>query len=414
MYKQKETPMASNEITADDSRSDAAKQAFLLDDPGFMQGVVQQFIQNVLEQEMTDYLHATPYERSSGRLGYRSGRRPRKLVTRSGTLSLDVPTERTGHFRTAVFDRYQRSEQAFVLVLQEMYLQGVSTRKVRAITEELCGTSVSASTVSRLTKRLDEDLARWRNRRLVEPYPYLVVDARYERVRQNERIESQGVLVISGVSGKGQRDVLGVAVANTESETSWTEVFRDLNRRGLSGVRLVVSDDHEGLVASVRRCFQKALWQRCQTHFMHNVLALVTKRDRKALWQALRSIFDAATLEHAKARLAEVVAEWRQRSPELSDKLEAETEDTLTCFQFPAGHRMRIRTTNMMERLNEELRRRSRVVRIFPNAASCLRLMTALAQEQAAEWAAQLTYLDMTELERWDMLHPPTEPTTTL
>ena len=405
--------MASNEITADDSRSDAAKQAFLVNDPGFTQGVVQQFIQNVLDHEMTDYLQATPYERSAGRLGYRSGRRPRKLVTRAGTLSLDVPTERTGHFRTAVFDRYQRSEQAFVLALQEMYLQGVSTRKVRAITEELCGTSVSASTVSRLTKRLDEDLARWRNRRLVESYPYLIVDARYERVRQNERIESQGVLVISGVSGKGQRDILGVAVANTESETSWTDIFRDLNRRGLSGVRLVVSDDHEGLVASVRRCFQKALWQRCQTHFMHNVLALVTKRDRKALWQAVRSIFDAATLEHAKARLVEVVAEWRPRYPDLADKLEAEIEDTLTCFQFPAGHRMRIRTTNMMERLNEELRRRSRVVRIFPNAAACLRLMTALAQEQAAEWAAQLPYLDMAELERWDELHPPAEPAPT-
>jgi putative transposase len=401
--------MASNEMTADDSRSDAAKQAFLLDDPGFMQGVVQQFIQNVLDHEMSDYLQATPYERSAGRLGYRSGHRPRKLKTRAGTLSLAVPTERTGHFRTAVFDRYQRSEQAFVLALQEMYLQGVSTRKVRAITEELCGTSVSASTVSRLTKRLDEDLARWRNRRLVESYPYLIVDARYERVRQNERIESQGVLVISGVSGKGQRDILGVAVANTESETSWTEVFRELNRRGLSGVRLVVSDDHEGLVASVRRCFQKALWQRCQTHFMHNVLALVTKRDRSALRQALRTVYDSATLEHAQARLAEVVAEWRPQYPDLADKLEAETEDTLTCFQFPAGHRMRIRTTNMMERLNEELRRRSRVIRIFPNAASCLRLMTALAQEQAAEWAAQLTYLDMTELERWDTLHPQAE-----
>ncbi len=402
--------MASNEMTVDDSGSDAAKQAFLVNDPGFMQEVVRKFLQNLLEQEMTDYLHAAPYERSAGRLGYRSGRRVRKLVTRAGSLSLDVPTERSGHFRTAVFDRYQRSEQAFVLTLQEMYLAGVSTRKVRAITEELCGTAISASTVSRLTKRLDEDLARWRNRRLVESYPYLIVDARYERVRQNERIEGQGVLVISGVSGKGQRDILGVAVANTESETSWTEVFRDLSRRGLSGVRLVVSDGHEGLVASVRRCFQGALWQRCQTHFMHNVLALVTKCDRKALWQALRSVFDAPTLEHAKARLAEVAREWRPRYPDLADKLEEETEDTLACFQFPAGHRMRIRTTNMMERLNEELRRRSRVVSIFPNAASCLRLMTALAQEQAAEWAAQLTYLDMTELEKWDAIHPPAKP----
>jgi len=273
--------MASNEMTVDDSRSDTAKQAFLVNDPGFMQDVVRKFLQNLLEQEMTDYLHAAPYERSAGRLGYRSGRRVRKLVTRAGSLSLDVPTERTGHFRTAVFDRYQRSEQAFVLTLQEMYLAGVSTRKVRAITEELCGTAISASTVSRLTKRLDEDLARWRNRRLVESYPYLIVDARYERVRQNERIEGQGVLVISGVSGKGQRDILTVAVANTESETSWTEVFRDLSRRGLAGVRLVVSDDHEGLVASVRRCFQGALWQRCQTHFMHNVLALVVGRGMK-------------------------------------------------------------------------------------------------------------------------------------
>jgi transposase-like protein len=403
--------MASNEVAADDSRSGAERQAFLLDDPSFARDVVQQFVQRLVEQEMTEFLGAGRYARTDARSGYRSGHRPRKMNTRVGTLSLEVPTERSGRFRTTLFANYQRSEQAFLLALQEMYLQGVSTRKVREITEELCGTSVSASTVSRLTKRLDEDLARWRNRRLVESYPYLIVDARYERVRQNERIESQGVLMISGVSGKGQRDIIGVAVANTESETSWTEVFRDLNRRGLSGVRLVTSDDHEGLVASVRRCFQGALWHRCQTHFMRNVLALVAKRDRKALWQALRTVFDAATLEHARARLAEVVAEWRPRYPDLADKLEAETEDTLTCFQFPAGHRVRIRTTNMMERLNEELRRRSRVVRIFPNAASCLRLMTALAQEQAAEWAAQPTYLDMAELERWDVPHPPAEPT---
>jgi transposase-like protein len=413
MYKEKETPMASNRMTADDSRSDAAKQAFLLNDPGFMQGVVQQFIQNLLDHEMSDYLQAIPYERSAGRRGYRSGHRPRTLKTRAGTLSLDVPTERSGRFRTAVFDRYQRSEQAFVLALQEMYLQGVSTRKVREITEELCATPVSASTVSRLVRQLDEDLTRWRNRRLVEPYPYLIVDARYERVRQNERIESLGVLVIIGVSGKGQRDIIGVTVANTESETSWTEAFRDLNRRGLFGVRLMVSDQHEGLVAGVRRCFQGALWQRCQKHFMDNVLALVAKRDRTQLRQALRTVFDAASLEHAKARLAEVVAEWRPRYPELADKLEAETPDTFACFHFPAGHRMRIRTTNMLERYNEELKRRTQVVRIFPNSASCLRLITALAQEQAAEWAGQDLYLDMMDLELWDVLTSPVPPSTT-
>jgi len=399
--------MASDELVADDSHPENGRQAFLLDDPSFMQEVVRKAIQRMLEGEMTEFLQASPYERAIARRGYRSGHRPRSLRTRVGEMSLAVPTERSGRFRTKVFANYQRSEQAFVLALQEMYLQGVSTRKVRQITEELCGTSFSASTVSRLTKRLDEDLARWRNRRLTESYPYVIVDARYERVRQNERIESQGVLVISGVSGAGQRDIVGLALANTESETSWTEVFRDLARRGLKGVRLVVSDDHEGLVAAVRRCFQGALWQRCQTHFMHNMLALVSKSDRQALRLALRTVFDAATMEHARKRLAEVVAEWRQGHEELADKLEAETEDCLACFHFPAGHRIRIRTTNMMERVNEALRSRTRVVRIFPNGAACLRLITALAQEEAGEWAAQPTYLDMKELELWDALSRP-------
>jgi transposase-like protein len=404
--------MASDELVADDSRPEDGRQAFLLDDSSFMREVVRKTIQRMLEGEMTEFLRAAPYERADARRGYRSGHRPRKLRTRVGEMSLSVPTERSGLFHTKVFANYQRSEQAYVLALQEMYLQGVSTRKVRAITEELCGTSFSASTVSRLTKRLDEDLAKWRNRRLTESYPYLIVDARYERVRQNERIESQGVLIISGVSGAGQRDIIGLAVANTESETSWTEVFRELARRGLKGVRLVVSDDHDGLVAAVRRCFQGALWQRCQTHFMHNVLALVSKSDRQALRLALRTVFDAATMEHARKRLAEVVAEWRPRHGELADKLEAETEDCLACFHFPAGHRIRIRTTNMMERVNEALRSRTRVIRIFPNGASCLRLITALAQEEASEWAAQPTYLDMKELELWDALSqpPPTAP----
>jgi len=405
--------MASIDVVADDSCPVSVKQAFLLDDPSFMRNVVQPYIQRLLEQEMTEFLRAGRYARTVTRRGHRSGHRPRKMKTRVGTLSLAVPTERSGRFQTAVFDRYQRSEQAFLLTLQEMYLQGVSTRKVREVTELLCATPVSASTVSRLVKQLDEDLARWRNRRLDEACPYLIVDARYERVRHDERIVSQGVLVIIGVSGKGQRDIIGVTVANTESETSWTEVFRELNRRGLHGVRLVVSDDHEGLVAGVRRCFQGVLWQRCQKHFLDNVLALAAKRDRKALWQALRTVFDAATLQHAQERLAEVVAEWRPRYPELADKLEAETPDTLACFHFPAGHRVRIRTTNMLERYNQELRRRTRVIRIFPNTASCLRLITAMAMEQAAEWAAQGTYLDMKELEQWDALATSAQPSVT-
>lgn len=382
----------------DDRGPQLAGQESLLDDPGFLQGMVRRLLQELLETEMSDFLGATRYERVADRRGYRSGHRPRKLQSRLGELELAVPTERSGRYRTRLFERYQRSEQAFLLALQEMYLQGVSTRRARRITEQLCGTEVSASSVSRAMRRLDEELAAWRNRRLGEACPYLVVDARYGAVRQGGRVSSQGTLVVAAVGISGQRDIIGVYQANTESETSWTEVFRDLTRRGLGGVRLVVSDDHEGLVAAIRRCFQGTQWQRCQKHFQDNVLALVSRRDRPALRQALRTVFDAASRQHADRRLAEVVAEWRERYPAVADKLEAETEETLAFFDFPATHWLRIRTTNMLERYNEELRRRTNVIRVFPNAAACLRLISAHAMEQAAEWAAQTQYLDMTLL----------------
>jgi transposase-like protein len=383
----------------DDSRPAVSGQEFLLDDPGFLQGIVRRLLQELLEAEMDEHLGAGRYERVSSRRGYRSGHRPRKLRSRLGELELAVPTERSGRYRTRLFERYQRSEQAFLLTLQELYLQGVSTRKVRQITEQLCGTDVSASSVSRATRRLDEELAAWRSRRLGEAYPYLIVDARYGLVRQGGRVSSQGTLVVAAVGISGQRDIIGVYQANTESETSWTEVFRDLVRRGLGGVRLVISDDHEGLVAAIRRCFQGVQWQRCQKHFQDNVLALASRKDRQPLRLALRTVFDAASRAHAEQRLAEVVAEWRTRYPAVADKLESETEETLAFYGFPAAHWLRIRTTNMLERYNEELRRRTTVIRVFPNAASCLRLITAHAQEQAAEWAAQTQYLDMTLLE---------------
>lgn len=389
--------MATKEAV-DSTRSAQSEQVFLMDSPGFLQEVIRRCVQELLEAEMAEHLSAGRYDRTAGRRGYRSGHRPRKLQTRLGELALSVPTERSGSFRTRLFARYRRSEQAFMLTLQEMYLQGVSTRRVTRITEEMCGTEVSASTVSRLVRRLDEHLEVWRNRRLSEPYPYLIVDARYERVRHGGRVGSRGVLLVVGVSASGQRDILGAMLANTESETSWTEIFRSLMRRGLHGVRLVVSDNHEGLVAALRRCFQEVAWQRCQKHFLDNVLAMVKNADRAELLRELRTVFDAASLRHARVRLDEVVADWRTRYPELADKLEAETEDTLTYYHFPSSHWVRIRTTNMLERYNGEVRRRTRVIRVFPNAESCLRLVTAHAMEQAAEWAEQPQYLDMSLL----------------
>lgn len=361
--------MATSE-THDGNAAEGSRQAFLLGDGDSLQQVVRRYLQELLEAEMSEYVGAGRYKRTGERCSYRSGHRPRTLETRLGKVELAVPTERSGGYRTQLFERYQRSEQAFLLTLQEMYLQGVSTRRVRQITEQLCETNVSASTVSRMVRRLDESLEAWRNRRLVERYPYLVVDARYERVRVGGRITSQAVLLIVGVASSGQRDIIGVLPANTESEASWTEMFRELLRRGLRGVRLVVSDHHEGLVAAVRRCFQGARWQRCQKHYLDNVLAQVSKRNRKALWQALRTVFDAASRQHAEARLAEVVAGWRDRYPALADKLEEETEDTLAFYDFPADHWLRIRTTNMLERYNEELRRRTKVIRVIPNPAS--------------------------------------------
>jgi putative transposase len=379
------------------------EQDFLIDDQNFFLEIGRNVIQQLLDAEMTEFLVAKPYERNLTRQGYRSGSRPRTLKTRIGKLHFEVPCERSGRFKTKLFAHYQRSEQAFLLALQEMYLQGVSTRRIEKITEQLCSLPISASTVSRITTKLDTELERWRKRRLTEEYFCLIVDARYEKVRTNERVSSQGVLNIIGISAQtGQREILGVYIANTETETSWSEVFRDLIQRGLHGVRIVVSDDHKGLKAALIRYFQGILWQRCQKHFMDNARDMVNRKERSALTIDLHSIFDAPSLKHAQARFKEVLNQWRPGHEELVDWIEENIEETMAYFHFPPAFRVQIRTTNMLERFNQELRRRSEVIRVFPNAESCLRLMTALAMEQTAEWACQRPYLAIKELEEWD------------
>src|SRR3954468_17028134 len=250
----------------------AATQSILTDDPDFLRLIVERVIQEVLEAEMTAHLRAEPYERSPERRGYRNGYKPRQLNTRVGTLSLQIPQDRDGTFSTQLFARYQRNEKALVLALMEMYVEGVSTRNVREITEVLCGTSFSKSLVSELAGQLDTELDAWRHRPLAETtYPYLSVDARYEHVRQDGRIVSQGVLIVAGVRADGHREILAVAVADTESEATYQYLFRDLKARGLSGVRLVTSDDHKGLKAAIDRHFQGASCQRCQVHFARDL-----------------------------------------------------------------------------------------------------------------------------------------------
>jgi len=372
----------------------------LVDQPDFLRDIVQSTLQRLLEEEIALHLNADPHERTDGRRGYRNGYRGRQLKTRVGTLQLLVPMDREGTFKTELFERYQRSEKALVSTLMEMYIEGVSTRKVKDITEVLCGTSFSKSTVSRLTGQLDADLSAWRERRLdAVAYPYLMVDARYEHVRVDGRVVSQGVLIVKGVRSDGQRELLAVDVADSESEATYDELFRRLKERGLKGVQLVTSDDHRGLVNAIHRHFQGASWQRCQVHFLRNARGKVARKHQAALTADLKAIYAAPDRDWALSLAREVVERWSASHPAVAAWLEEGVEATLACFSFPEGHRRRIRSTNGLERFNQELKRRTRVVRIFPNREACLRLVTAMCVEQSEEWLSGRKYLDMDLLE---------------
>jgi putative transposase len=374
-------------------------QQILIDDPGFLRRIVEKALQQFLEAEITEHIGAAPYERTGSRKGHRNGYKPRKLKTRVGTLDLLVPQDREGAFSTQLFARYQRNEKALVLALMEMYVEGVSTRKVREVTEELCGTSFSKSLISELAGSLDSELEAWRSRPLeAEAYPYVFVDARYEKVRVGGRVVSEGVLVVSAVREDGFREIVAVEVSDTESEATYQELFRSLKGRGLSGVELVVSDDHEGLKAAIRRHFQGASHQRCQVHYARNLLGMVGFGERGELAEGLRGVFAAPGRELALRAAEELADRWRKSHPKVAEHLEEHVEECLSCLALPEAHRRRIRTTNGLERFNQEIKRRTRVVRIFPNREACLRLVTALAVEQSEEWVTGRRYLNMEEL----------------
>ena len=362
----------------------------------FLRELVQRTVQQVLEAEMASFLGAGSYERNGERRGWRNGYKPRTLKTRVGGLELMVPKDRDGEFQTELFERYQRSEKALVLAMLQMYVEGVSTRKVSAITEALCGLEVSKSQVSALTAKLDAEVAAWRSRPLTEAYPYLVVDARYEKVRRGGAVVSQGVLVAIGISAAGCREVLGCWVAESESEASWGAVFAELKQRGLSGVRYVVSDDHAGMVKAIGRHFQGAVWQRCQVHFVRNALSLCGVQQRPLVLRLMRSVTEAPTREAARIALAAAIAEFEKKAPKAARLLEEHGEEILGVYALPEAHRKRMRTTNMLERQNQELKRRTRVVRVFPNEQSCLRLVAALLMETNQEWMGRI-YLSMEE-----------------
>ncbi len=389
--------MTQYQITVDESMVGG-----LFSQDGAMGLLVEQVVQQILEAQVSDHLQAAPFERTQGRQGYRNGFKPRSLVTRVGTLELRVPQVREGTFSTDLFARFQRSEQAFILSLIEMVINGVSTRKVTHITEELCGTEISKSTVSALCSRLDPLVHAWNERDLSGTvYPFLLVDALVVKVREEGRVRQRGVLIATGISGEGQRELLGLQLGDSESEGSWGTLFGWLIGRGLSGVDLVTSDSHGGLVRAIGTHFQGATWQRCQAHFTRNVIDATPKDLQKEMAGRLRALFSAADPASGRALLQALQDDLGARAPKAMALLEHGYEDATAVLALPAAYRVRLRTTNSVERLNEEIRRRERVIRIFPSRSSALRLIGAVLMEIEEGWSTGKRYLTMDAYWAW-------------
>ena len=381
-----------------DKQSVPELKALMTQNQDLLQPLVQWLLQEVLEQEMSDSLGAAKSERTEGRQGYRSGYYPRQLVTRVGTMELRVPQDRQGRFSTQLFERYQRSEKALVAALVEMYVQGVSTRKIKTITEELCGHEFSASAISEMNVKLDGELERFARRALEVEFPYLILDARYEKVREEGVIRSRAVLVAIGIDWEGRRQILAVEIANRESTTSWRDLLLSLKQRGLRGVRLAISDDHAGLKRALAEVLPEACWQRCYVHFLRNALDHLPRKTGDDCLTELRWLYDRRDATEARQHLAAWLEHWAAKHPKLTTWVEEQIEETFTFYRFPQTHHKHLKSTNLLERFHQELKRRSLVVRIFPNDASCLRLLRALAAEQHEEWLDGARYLDMQPL----------------
>lgn len=369
----------------------------LLAEHGFdgMAQAIELLMNEAMKLQRSEALGALPYQRTDERRGHANGFKPKTVASRLGKLQLQVPQTRGVEFYPTVLERGERSERALKLAVAEMYVQGVSTRKVAAITQELCGLEVSSVQVSRAAALLDEELSAWRNRPLGE-IPYLILDARYEKVRHGGAVVSSAVLVAIGVTSEGVRSILGVSLSLSEAEVHWREFLASLQDRGLHGVRYIVSDDHAGLKQARAARFAGVPWQRCQFHLAQNAMQYVpTLAMRKEVARDLRGVLDADDRPEADRRLQQMVAKYAQTAPKLADWLEANVPEALTVLSLPAAHRRKLRTTNMLERINKEIKRRTRVATLFPNEASALRLVTAVLMEVSEDWETNRTYLNM-------------------
>ena len=375
-------------------------QAMLFGERG-MEVLTETLFNQLLQAEMTEHLGAAPGEQTKKRRGYRNGSYKRKLTSRVGTLELEVPRDREGTFKTELFERYQRNEKALVLALMEMVVQGVSTRKVKKITDELCGRRFSRQTVSRLAQKLDEQVEAWAERKLEDSYPFLVVDAMQVKVRRQQAVRSTTVMIAVGISEEGYREILGLKVGFSETGEGWRTLFSDLKDRGLSGVEMLTSDAHEGLRGAAQQSFPGAIWQRCQAHFRRNVADRVPAASKERVHEMLDSILEAPSPADAREALERAATELEEMAPAALEVLEEGFEDATAALALPEKYRRRLRTTNMVERFIEEIRRREKVVRIFPNMQAAWRLIGALCAEQHEEWAHGRRYLTMEAYVRW-------------
>jgi len=355
--------------------------------------LIRVVVNAAMQTEREQYLQAAPYQHTDERQGHANGYKPKTVHTRVGNITFSIPQVREGGFYPGALEKGLRSERALTLALAEMYVQGVSTRKVKAITEQLCGVEVSSAQVSQAAALLDTELEKWRNRPLGE-YAYLFLDAYYEQVREDGQVRHLAVLVAVGINLHGKREILGVSVSLSEHEVHWRAFLEKLKARGLGGVQLITSDDHAGLRAARLAVFGGIPWQRCQFHLQQNAQAYVPHKDMQAeVAEDIRTIFNAPDRTTADAYLAKTVEKYRKIASRLAEWMTANIPEGLMAFSFPAAHRRLIRTTNGVERLHREVRRRARVVSIFPNQASCLRLVSAVLNEISDEWLTGRTYI---------------------
>jgi len=375
-------------MTCHTQHSEAESAAQLIAERGLegLGDAVSLLINEAMRLERERHLGVAPFERSPERRGYANGYKPKTVKSRVGALDLAVPQVREGGFYPQSLDKGLRSERALKLALAEMYVTGVSTRKIARVTQELCGFEVSSSEVSRCAAELDEELTAWRERPLGR-YPYVVLDARYEKMRHGGSVVDCAVLLAMGVNPDGQRELLGVSVALSEAEVHWRGFLSDLAARGLHGTKLFVSDNHAGLKAARTAVFPSVPWQRCQFHLQQNASHYVPKKSLKARVAAdIRAIFNAPDAVEAQRLLERFVTAYETTAPDLAAWAETALPEGLTVFTLPEHQRKRMRTSNAVERVNKEIKRRTRVATLFPNEASCLRLVTAVVMEISEDW----------------------------